>query len=161
MEAAIKSVLQRHNYGIDTPSGTGKLPAGLCIWRWEVKEEYRDWLPKAAREKADARLAERVEVRYCLLAIPQAVSELTIAQAKKHLATLFDAFSQAERDAILDPKGTAKLPAKDTNKTAKSTNVSPTKTIDFEPKESPQQAKKQQKKKANDSENDQVRWARI
>lgn len=66
VESAVKSVLERNNYGIDAPSGVGKLPAGLCIWRWEVKEEYRDWLPKAAREKADSRLAERVEVSYCL-----------------------------------------------------------------------------------------------
>lgn len=62
IESAIKSVLNRNNYGIDSPSGGGKLPSGLCVWRWEAKEEYRDWLPKAAREKADGRLAERIQV---------------------------------------------------------------------------------------------------
>ena len=66
VESAIKSVLERNNYGIDATSDTGKLPAGLCIWRWEAKKEYRDWLPKAARERADGRHAERVEVSYCL-----------------------------------------------------------------------------------------------
>lgn len=84
------------------------------------------------------------------------ISKLTITQAKKHLASLFDAFSQAERDVMLDPKGTAKLPTKDTNMTDDAINVSPAKPNDLDPKESPQQTKKQQKKKANDSENDQV-----
>lgn len=62
IEVAIKSVLSRNNYGLDALPGGGKLPAALCIWRWEVKEEYHDWLPKASRERADARLAERVQV---------------------------------------------------------------------------------------------------
>jgi chromatin assembly factor 1 subunit A len=61
VEAVIKSILCRINYGLDAPHG-GKLPASLCVWRWEVKEEHRGWLPKAAREKADGRLAERVQV---------------------------------------------------------------------------------------------------
>jgi hypothetical protein len=62
VEAAIRSILSRNNYGLDPPQGGGKLPASLYVWRWEVKEEHRGWLPKAAREKADGRLAERVQV---------------------------------------------------------------------------------------------------
>lgn len=77
-------------------------------------------------------------------------------QAKKHLAIVFDAFSQAERDAILNLKGPTKLPTKDANKTVEATNVSPA-NIDL--KESLQQRKKHQKTKENDSENDQVCWA--
>ena len=155
VESAIKSVLERNNYGIDATSDTGKLPAGLCIWRWEAKKEYRDWLPKAARERADGRHAERVEVSYCLNNI-SATSNLVVMQAKKHLAIVFDAFSQAERDAILNPKGPTKLPTKDANKTVEATNVSPA-NVDL--KESLQQRKKHQKTKENDSENDQVCWA--
>lgn len=76
-------------------------------------------------------------------------------QAKKHLAIVFAAFSQAERDAILNSKCTAKLPTKDTNKTVGATN-SPAKTNVIELKELAQQRKKHQKTKADDSENDQV-----
>jgi len=66
VEAAVKSILSRNNYGLDAPLGGGKLPSSLCVWRWEVKEEHRDWLPKAAREKADGRLAERIRVSILL-----------------------------------------------------------------------------------------------
>lgn len=69
VEAAIKSVVQRNNYGLDGIGGT-KAPAAVCVWRWEVKEQYRDWLPKNAREKAQVRAAERVQVGqviYCFL----------------------------------------------------------------------------------------------
>jgi hypothetical protein len=61
VEAAIKSVVQRNNYGLDGIGGA-KAPAAFCIWRWEVKEQHRDWLPKNAREKAEVRVAERVRV---------------------------------------------------------------------------------------------------
>lgn len=62
VETAIKAVMERNNYGLDG-SGSGKAPAAVCVWRWEVKEDHRDWLPKSGREKADNRLAERVQVR--------------------------------------------------------------------------------------------------
>jgi chromatin assembly factor 1 subunit A len=61
VEAAIKYVVQRNNYGLDGIGGT-RAPAALCVWRWEVKEQHRDWLPKNAREKAEIRAAERVQV---------------------------------------------------------------------------------------------------
>jgi len=62
VETAIKLVVNRNNYGLDG-TGTGKLPAAVCVWRWEVKDEYRDWLPKNAQEKAEVRMAERAQVR--------------------------------------------------------------------------------------------------
>ena len=62
VEAAIKRVATRVNYGVGAPNG-GKIPPGLCVWRWEVKSEYYDWLPKVSREKIDARLVERQQVR--------------------------------------------------------------------------------------------------
>ena len=61
VDAAIKYVMNRNNYGLSHPNG-GKVPATMCIWRWEVKEEFWDWLPKSGREKAEQRLAERVQV---------------------------------------------------------------------------------------------------
>jgi chromatin assembly factor 1 subunit A len=86
IEAAIKSVLSRNNYGLDAPPSGGKLPAALCVWRWEVKEEHRGWLPKGAREKADGRLAERIQVGFFFSfkfsAVPKA---LTILLGKERL----------------------------------------------------------------------------
>lgn len=62
IEVAIQTVAQRNNYGIETDLGV-KAPASTCVWRWEVKESYRHWLPRNAQEKASNRLAERVKVR--------------------------------------------------------------------------------------------------
>jgi chromatin assembly factor 1 subunit A len=64
VESAIMSVCKRNNYGLDGIPGGPKLPTALCIWRWEVNEQYRDWLPKVAKEKAEARMAERAQVRH-------------------------------------------------------------------------------------------------
>lgn len=61
VEAVIKSTMNRNNYGLDALPGV-KLPSSSCVWRWETKEQYKDWLPKAVREKTEARIAERVEV---------------------------------------------------------------------------------------------------
>lgn len=51
----------RTNYGLDAPLGY-KLPSIVCAWRWEVRDAYRDWLPRSAKEKAETRIAERVQV---------------------------------------------------------------------------------------------------
>ncbi|KAF8892571.1 hypothetical protein BD779DRAFT_1670257 [Infundibulicybe gibba] len=91
VEAAIKLTVDRRNYGLEAP-GNIKIPANACVWRWEVKEEHWGWLPKNGREKAESRQAER-------------------AQAKNDLKVLFELFTQSERDAILDPKG-SKAPAR-------------------------------------------------
>jgi len=61
VEDAVKSVLVRNNYGVEAPLGV-RLPAALYVWRWEVGSDHMDWLPKNSRERAEARLAERVKV---------------------------------------------------------------------------------------------------
>ncbi|KAF9227860.1 hypothetical protein BS17DRAFT_877944 [Gyrodon lividus] len=102
VEHAIKMVMTRINYGLDAALGQ-KLPAVVCVWRWEVQDAYKDWLPKSARESAEARVAERV-------------------QASKGLRATFENLPQAEQDAILDPKGAVRLPVKDTNKSEATTD---------------------------------------
>lgn len=62
IEATIKEIASRNNYGLESIPGGGKVPAGLHIWRWEVKDSYRSWLPKSAKEKIDIRMAERQQV---------------------------------------------------------------------------------------------------
>ena len=62
VEEAISKVAVRVNYGLELSDAT-RVPAALCVWRWELRPEYRDALPKAACEKAVTRLAERVQVR--------------------------------------------------------------------------------------------------
>lgn len=61
VEDAIKMTMTRINYGLDGPLGQ-KIPAAVCVWRWEVQNTCRDWLPKSARDSADARLAQRTQV---------------------------------------------------------------------------------------------------
>ncbi|KDR81817.1 hypothetical protein GALMADRAFT_240043 [Galerina marginata CBS 339.88] len=130
VENAILDVLVRNNYGIDVPLGV-KPPSAISVWRWEVRAEHIGWLPKNSREKAELRHAERV-------------------QAKEDLRLLFEAYSQEERDTIIDPKGTNKLPTKELNKPERSEgSVGPT----VDTKETPQSSKKQGKKKAEESEN--------
>lgn len=63
VEDAIKSVARRVNYGLDNPLDGGRAPAAWHIWRWEVSDECRDWLPKNAKEKVENRLRERLQVR--------------------------------------------------------------------------------------------------
>lgn len=62
IEQAVKSVLSRNNYGLEALNGS-KTPAAVCVWRWEVKEDHKSWLPKSVREKAETRLLERMRVR--------------------------------------------------------------------------------------------------
>lgn len=69
IERSVKALAVRTNYGLDTAripnaSAGAKVPVAWQIWRWEVKEEFREWLPKASREKVLARLGERKQVRY-------------------------------------------------------------------------------------------------
>lgn len=62
IEKAIKSIATRTNYGLEASAAGGKVPAAWHIWRWEVKEEFRHWLPRSAKDKAEARAAERRQV---------------------------------------------------------------------------------------------------
>ncbi|KAJ6547391.1 chromatin assembly factor 1 subunit A-domain-containing protein [Mycena capillaripes] len=130
VENGIKSVANRNNYGLDGMPGV-KAPAAVCVWRWEAKSAHLDWLPRNAREKADSRMAERV-------------------QAKLDLKAIFDALPKDEQDSILDPKGTAagKVSTKD-GATGSGFN-----TIDLtgdDMKSSPQPSKKKKENEENDS----------
>ena len=61
VEAAVKNVMTRVNYGLESSPGV-KTSSSISIWRWEVKEQHKSWLPRNIRDKAEARLAERVQV---------------------------------------------------------------------------------------------------
>ncbi|OJA14705.1 hypothetical protein AZE42_12100, partial [Rhizopogon vesiculosus] len=58
-------------------------------------------------------------------------------QAKADLRTVFESLPQDEQDAILDPKGTNKLPPKDTKKPGPSSNATAGQTDGAERKDSP------------------------
>jgi hypothetical protein len=60
IEDVVKLLATRVNYGIESP--LTKTPAALCVWRWELNQEYLSFLPKVSREKVDARLADRIQV---------------------------------------------------------------------------------------------------
>ena len=63
VESAITHVAIRINYGAESMPNQAKVPAHLCIWRWEVDEQNFHWLPKTARDKLKNRLYERRRVR--------------------------------------------------------------------------------------------------
>lgn len=65
LETAILGMADRINYGIES---TEKVPSPLCIWRWELKDDRRLWLPKSAHEKAADRLKDRQMVCNDILA---------------------------------------------------------------------------------------------
>ncbi|KAH8983583.1 hypothetical protein EDB86DRAFT_3050268 [Lactarius hatsudake] len=91
IEDVVKLLANRVNYGIECP--LTKTPAALCVWRWELNQEYLSFLPKVSREKVDARLADRI-------------------QYKKDLQAMFDALPVNERNALLGVKGLATSPSK-------------------------------------------------
>ena len=63
VESAITHVAIRINYGAESMPNQAKVPAHLCIWRWEVDEQNFHWLPKTARDRLKNRLHERRQVR--------------------------------------------------------------------------------------------------
>ncbi|KZT59825.1 hypothetical protein CALCODRAFT_515915 [Calocera cornea HHB12733] len=77
LEAAITSVGERVNYGVDDAS------AAMSLWRWEVKDF--DMLPPEVREKANKRRADR-------------------EQAKRDVVVLLDGLSEEERIKLLPNK---------------------------------------------------------
>ncbi|KAI6166963.1 chromatin assembly factor 1 subunit A-domain-containing protein [Pisolithus thermaeus] len=91
IEHAIKTIMKRVNYGLDCHS-VQRPPAAICVWRWEVQDSFKDWLPKSARETVETRTTER---------------------AQKKLYAIFENLPKAQQDAILDPKGTNKSPVND------------------------------------------------
>lgn len=64
VEDAVTSIANRVNYGVDWVE---KPPANLCVWRWELNEKYKSWLPKNGMEKFVTRIAERRQVRSSLV----------------------------------------------------------------------------------------------
>ena len=62
VEDVVKLLATRVNYGIESP--LTKTPAALCVWRWELNQEYLSFLPKVSRDKVDARLADRIQVSW-------------------------------------------------------------------------------------------------
>jgi len=60
IEDVVKLLATRVNYGVESP--LAKTPAALCVWRWELNQEYLPFLPKVSREKVEARLADRIQV---------------------------------------------------------------------------------------------------
>jgi chromatin assembly factor 1 subunit A len=60
IEGVVKLLATRVNYGIESP--LAKSPAALCVWRWELNQDYLPFLPKVSRDKVDARLADRIQV---------------------------------------------------------------------------------------------------
>lgn len=108
VENAIKAVAKRVNYGLDPPEDGGKVPAAWLIWRWEVLDACRDWLPKAAKEKVDNRFRERQQVRAPHIHTPTVPLEHVRLQAKNDAKQLFMSLPEDERIAILGTKTTAK-----------------------------------------------------
>ncbi|KIY66282.1 hypothetical protein CYLTODRAFT_437492 [Cylindrobasidium torrendii FP15055 ss-10] len=128
VEAVIKSIMTRTNYGLDPPSGTTKVPAALSVWRWEVDGAHVDWLPASVRSKAVSRKEERME-------------------AKKALLRLFNSLPQDEQEAMFGGKGsgaaTSKSPMKSKPVNEVSRNSAP-------PETSEKQQKPPKKEKAPD-----------
>jgi chromatin assembly factor 1 subunit A len=60
IEDVVKLLASRINYGIE--SSLTKTPAALCVWRWELKQEYLGFLPKVSQEKVDVRRVDRIRV---------------------------------------------------------------------------------------------------
>ncbi|KZT65485.1 hypothetical protein DAEQUDRAFT_525269 [Daedalea quercina L-15889] len=93
IEQAIKAVAARNNYGLESTSVSGKVPAALHLWRWEVKDKHVDWHPKAAKDKLEARLEER-------------------RQAKRDAQDLFDELPEDVRSGLLGTKNVTRTPLK-------------------------------------------------
>ncbi|KAL1717346.1 chromatin assembly factor 1 subunit A-domain-containing protein [Schizophyllum commune] len=113
IEAVVKRVASRVNYGLEAPDGC-KPPASACVWRWEISQDYKDWLPKNIREKADVRKHDRL-------------------QAKNELQTLFSTLPADEQASILHLKNAPKphapsgdaSPAKQAVKTEEDADATP------------------------------------
>ncbi|KAL6309063.1 hypothetical protein BKA93DRAFT_821888 [Sparassis latifolia] len=93
VEKAIKAVATRNDFGLENVSGDRKIPSALHIWRWEVKQEFWDWLPKAAKEKVEVRSAER-------------------RQARKEVNSLFQSLREDEKNILLGSKAIGKASIK-------------------------------------------------
>ncbi|KZT44152.1 hypothetical protein SISSUDRAFT_1115956 [Sistotremastrum suecicum HHB10207 ss-3] len=59
LERAVLSVAVRTNYGVEDENI--KIPAALCVWRWEVKD--KSMLPATVVEAAELRRNERIDFK--------------------------------------------------------------------------------------------------
>jgi len=78
LEVAIKNVATRTNYGLESHTSGIKVPAQMCIWRWEVDADQHGWFPKSLNDKIEARLTERRQVIFVHMIFidPLLISEL-------------------------------------------------------------------------------------
>ena len=90
LESAITHVATRVNYGAKSMPNQAKVPAHLCIWRWEVDEKDFHWLPKTAHDRLRNRLHERRQVRTIHFLVWHS-SECAYGQAKDEVAALLSA----------------------------------------------------------------------
>lgn len=59
IDTAIQTVAERVNYGVEQSQyGVGRMPAALCLWRWEVKDMTN--LPIQLRYRAHSRKSDRM-----------------------------------------------------------------------------------------------------
>ncbi|KAI0689130.1 hypothetical protein BC835DRAFT_1549407 [Cytidiella melzeri] len=137
VEKAVKSLATRTNYGLDAShASNGRVPASWQIWRWEVKDEFREWLPKASREKVAARLMER-------------------QQAKLDVTNLFLALPDADRNALVGGKTVAAGKGSSNTKVkAKAVDKEPDTTAHFPAVQGAVIPSPKLKKVGADSEND-------
>lgn len=84
-----------------------------------------EWLPKASREKAVARLAERVQVRLFFLELWMVWRVECGVQMQKELQAIFDALPLIERNAMLGIKADAPKPKPQPLSTAPSNDAVP------------------------------------
>ncbi|OBZ75701.1 hypothetical protein A0H81_04511 [Grifola frondosa] len=134
VEQAIKSIASRNNYGLQSLPGGAKVPTGLHIWKWEVVEQLRDWLPKTAREKIENRITER-------------------RQAQKDVQVLFESLSEDERNALVGSKHTGKTSLKSRFGMKASDEIVVVESSDHESRSS-QQLKNKRVEKVQRTDND-------
>lgn len=108
VEKAIILIATRNNYGVESLPGSSKVPASLSIWRWEVKDEYKDWLPKAAKEKVEVRWAERRQV--CSVHSFSTCVSHNVLQARENAKAWFASLSKEEQNAMQGSRNTARAP---------------------------------------------------
>jgi chromatin assembly factor 1 subunit A len=87
IEKAIDEILVRRNYGLEAPLGV-KLPPAVTVWRWEVRSEHWDWLPKNSREKAESRQLERTQVSVLLVSTYDELQQVVILGQRNSSTTV-------------------------------------------------------------------------
>lgn len=106
VEKSVKSIADRINYGLDAiHAPNGRVSPSWQVWRWEVRQEFRSWLPKTVQDKVVVRLKERQQVRLYFKYSDIAERHLLVlSQAKEDVETLFLSLSEAQRTAVVGNK---------------------------------------------------------